>query len=91
MTTMRSASSWAKSVSVTGANSNSGVGFTALLSIPLGFTSTRGFVITRTFYGAYTGFLLERHAQERPVWQWALETLGFTAFIFFMEVVVIGR
>jgi len=67
------------------------ISFTALLSIPLGFTSTRGFVISRTFYGAYTGFLLEHHAQNRPVWQWAMETLGFTAFIFFMEVVVLQR
>ncbi len=67
------------------------IGFTALLSIPLGFTSTRGFVITRMFYGAYTGFLLERHAQKRPIWQWALETLTFTAFMFFMEVMVLQR
>ncbi|MDE3244561.1 MAG: hypothetical protein KGN80_00625 [Acidobacteriota bacterium] len=67
------------------------IGFTALLSIPLGFTSTRGFVVTRTFYGAYTGFLLERHAQKRPIWQWALETVAFTAFIFVMEVVVFQR
>lgn len=67
------------------------ISFTALLSIPLGFTSTRGFVITRTFYGAYTGFLLERHAQKRPIWQWALETVAFTAFMFLMEVVVFQR
>ncbi len=67
------------------------IGFTALLSIPLGFTSTLGFVITRTFYGAYTGFLLERHAQKRPIWQWALETVAFTAFMFLMEVVVFQR
>lgn len=67
------------------------ISFTALLSIPLGFTSTQGFVITRTFYGAYTGFLLEHHAQKRPIWQWALETAVFTAFMFFMEVVVLQR
>lgn len=67
------------------------IGFTALLSIPLGFTSTRGFVITRTFYGAYTGFLLERHSQHRPLWQWVLETPAFTAFMFFMEVAVLQR
>ncbi|MBL0311432.1 MAG: hypothetical protein IPP78_01700 [Holophagaceae bacterium] len=67
------------------------ISFTALLSIPLGFTSTRGFVLSRTFYGAYTGFLLERHAQKRPIWQWALETLAFTAFVFFMEVIVMQR
>ena len=67
------------------------ISFTALLSIPLGFTSTRGYVITRTFYGAYTGYLLERHAQKRPIWQWAGETLAFTAFMFFMEVVVLQR
>ncbi len=66
-------------------------GFTALLSIPLGFTSTRGFVLTRTFYGAYTGFLLERHAQKRALWQSAVETLAFTAFMFLMEVVVLRR
>ncbi len=67
------------------------ISFTALLSIPLGFTSTRGFVITRTFYGAYTGYLLERHGQKRPLWQSAVETLVFTSFMFFMEVVVLQR
>ncbi len=67
------------------------VGFTALLSIPLGYTSTRGFAVTRIFYGVYTGFLLERHSQRRPLWQGILETLGFTAFMFFVEVMVLQR
>lgn len=67
------------------------VTFTTLLSIPLGFTSTRGFVLSRLFYGGYTGFLLERHSQTRPLWQSVTETAAFTAFMFFMEVVVLQR
>jgi len=64
---------------------------TSLLSIPLGFTTHHGFRPTRLLYGAFTGYLLERHSQERPLWQTLLEPLVFTAFMFFIEVGVVGR
>ncbi|WP_257305055.1 hypothetical protein [Geothrix campi] len=64
---------------------------TSLLSIPLGFTTAHGFKPTRLFYGAYTGFLLERHSQERPLWQTLLEPVLFTAFMFFVETGFLGR
>jgi hypothetical protein len=67
------------------------IGITTLLSIPLGFTSTRGFHPTRLFYGAFTGYLLERHAQERPLWQSLLEPVLFTAFMFLMDTSVLGH
>jgi hypothetical protein len=53
--------------------------FATLLAIPLGFTSLRGFKASRLLYGAFTGYLLERHSQARPPWQPILETLAFTA------------
>ncbi len=67
-----------------------------LLSIPLGFTSTRGFVLSRLFYGAYTGYLFERHAQQgapgtRRIAQWLLEITAFTAFIFLSESLLLNR
>jgi hypothetical protein len=52
--------------------------FATLLAIPLGFTSTRGFQASRLLYGAFTGYMLERHSQARPAWQPILETLAFT-------------
>ena len=64
---------------------------TSLLSIPLGFTTHHGFKPTRLLYGAFTGYLLERHSQERPLWQTLLEPVAFTAFMFFVESVVLGR
>lgn len=64
---------------------------TSLLSIPLGFTTAHGFKPTRLLYGAYTGFLLERHSQERPLWQTLLEPILFTAFMFALETGVLGR
>jgi len=64
---------------------------TSLLSIPLGFTTHHGFKPTRLFYGAYTGFLLERHSQERPLWQTFLEPVVFTAFMFAIETGFLGR
>lgn len=67
------------------------VGLSALLSIPLGFTSTRGFVLSRLFYGAYTGFVLERHAQRRPLWHALLEISVFTAFVFLAESLLLQR
>lgn len=67
------------------------VAVSALLAIPLGFTSTRGFMISRLFYGAYTGYVLERHAQRRPLWQWLLEVTAFTAFVFLAESLVLHR
>lgn len=64
---------------------------TTALSIPLGFTSTHGFIPTRLIYGAYTGYLLERHSQNRPLWQALLEPIAFTAFMFLLEVGILGR
>lgn len=64
---------------------------TSLLSIPLGFTTLHGFKPTRLLYGAFTGFLLERHSQERPFWQTLLEPMLFTAFMFVVEVGILGR
>lgn len=67
------------------------VSITSLLSIPLGFTTTYGFKPTRLLYGAFTGFLLERHSQERPLWQTLLEPVLFTALMFVVEAGVLGR
>lgn len=64
---------------------------TSLLSIPLGFTTLHGFKPTRLLYGAFTGYLLERHSQERPLWQTLLEPLLFTAFMFVLEAGILGR
>jgi hypothetical protein len=64
---------------------------TSLLSIPLGFTTLHGFKPTRLLYGAFTGYLLERHSQERPLWQSVLEPLLFTAFMFILEAGIMGR
>lgn len=65
--------------------------FGTLLAVPLGFTSFRGFVFTRLFYGGFTGYLLERHAEKRPLWQLVLEVFTFTTFDFLMEVVLLQR
>ncbi|MDE3032972.1 MAG: hypothetical protein KGI56_04845 [Acidobacteriota bacterium] len=67
------------------------VGITTLLSIPLGFTTMHGFKPTRLLYGAFTGYLLERHAQERPLWESILEPVLFTGLMFFVEVGLLGR
>jgi len=64
---------------------------TLLLSIPLGFTTHHGFRSTRLLYGAFTGFLLERHSQERPLWQTLLEPVVFTALMFLLEAGILGR
>ena len=64
---------------------------TLLLSIPLGFTTQHGFKPTRLLYGAFTGFLLERHDQERPLWQTLLEPVVFTALMFPLEAGILGR
>ena len=64
---------------------------TSLLSIPLGFTTHHGFKPTRLLYGAFTGFLLERHSQERPLWESLLEPAVFTALMFILEVGILGR
>jgi hypothetical protein len=64
---------------------------TTLLSIPLGFTTRHSFRPTRMLYGAFTGFLLERHSQERPLWQTLLEPMVFTALMFIIEVGFLGR
>ncbi|MDP1830523.1 MAG: hypothetical protein Q8K67_00555 [Geothrix sp.] len=64
---------------------------TSLLSIPLGFTTLYGFKPTRLLYGAFTGYLLERHSQARPLWQTLLEPVAFTALMFILEAGVLGR
>lgn len=33
-------------------------------------------------YGAFTGYLVERHSEGRPAWQPILETLAFTVLDF---------
>lgn len=66
--------------------------FGTLLAIPLGFTGTRGFIVSRLLYGAFTGYLLERHAQRpRAAWQAILETLAFTGCDYVLEVLVLQR
>lgn len=60
----------------------------ALLAVPLGFTryfQGQGFILSRLYYGAYTGYLVERHSERRPWWQLAVETLAFTAFMLLLE------
>jgi len=52
--------------------------FGALLAIPLGLTGRHSFLYSRLMYGAFTGYLVERHSEGRPAWQPILETLGFT-------------
>jgi hypothetical protein len=58
--------------------------FATVLAIPLGFTSLRGFNSSRLLYGAFTGYLLERHSESRPPWQPIMETLAFTGLDFFI-------
>ncbi len=58
--------------------------FGALLAIPLGFTGHRGFLYSRLMYGAFTGYLVERHSEGRPAWQPVVETLAFT-FLDFLQ------
>lgn len=53
--------------------------FGALLATPLGFTGRHSFLYSRLMYGAFTGYLVERHSQGRPAWQPVLDTLAFTA------------
>lgn len=61
--------------------------FGAMLAIPLGFTGHHEFLFSRLMYGAFTGYLVERHAAGRPAWQPIAETLGFT-FLDFLQVVL---
>jgi len=56
--------------------------FGALLAIPLGLTGRRGFLYSRLMYGAFTGYLVERHSEGRPAWQPILETVAFTLLDF---------
>ncbi len=74
-----------------GARTTLAVLITTLLSIPLGFTTLHGFRATRLLYGAFTGFLLERHSQPRQLWQTLLEPALFTAFMFLLEAGLLGR
>ena len=63
--------------------------FATLLAIPLGFTSLHaGFRGSRMMYGAFTGYMLERHAQDRAAWQAVLETLAFTGIDYLMYLLV---
>jgi len=57
------------------------ISFGALLAIPLGFTGHR-FLYSRLMYGAFTGYLVERHSEGRPAWQPILETFVFTMLDF---------
>ncbi len=50
----------------------------AVLAIPLGFTGRFKFIYSRLLYGAFTGYLVERHATPRPTWQVMLEILALT-------------
>lgn len=65
--------------------------FGTLLAIPLGFTSRHGFVVSRLLYGAFTGYLVERHSQSRPAWQPVVETLAITVVDFVVEVLLLQR
>jgi len=65
--------------------------FGTLLAIPLGFTSLRGFRVSRLLYGAFTGYMLERHAQDRPAWQAVLETLAFTGLDYLLYISVFNH
>jgi len=67
--------------------------FGTLMAIPLGFASPHphGFVLTRIYYGGFTGYLLERHSQSRPIWQLFGEVAAFTLFDAFMELLVVHR
>ncbi|MCE1229063.1 MAG: DUF4407 domain-containing protein [Firmicutes bacterium] len=56
--------------------------FGALLATPLGFTGHRSFLYSRLMYGAFTGYLVERHSEPRPAWQVLLEILVFTGVDF---------
>lgn len=58
--------------------------FGTLMAIPLGFTSVTGFNGGRLIYGAFTGYMMERHAQNRPVWQAIAEILSFTLLDFLL-------
>lgn len=65
--------------------------FGTLLAIPLGFTGRRGFIISRLLYGAFTGYLVERHSQNRPAWQPVVETLAVTVLDFCLEILILQR
>lgn len=66
--------------------------FGTFLAIPLGFTSFRGFNASRLLYGAFTGYMLERHSHRpRPAWQPILETLAFTLLDFALWTRVLHR
>lgn len=67
------------------------VAFATVLAIPLGFTSMRGFSSSRLLYGAFTGYMLERHSQTRPAWQPILETLAFTVLDFLAYTFIYGN
>lgn len=61
----------------------SAIVFGTLLAIPLGFTGPQ-FWAWRLFYGAFLGYLVERHSQLRPLWQLAVD-----AFIYSILIIVI--
>lgn len=65
-----------------------------ILAIPLGFTKFQfgqDFLWSRLCYGAFTGYLVERHSLRRPLWQAGLEVVGFTGLMVVIEFVVLRR
>jgi len=56
-----------------------------LLAIPLGFTG-REFWGWRLFYGAFLGYMVERHFQRRPFWQLLLDTLAYTILTIVVDI-----
>jgi hypothetical protein len=65
--------------------------FGTLMAIPLGFTSLRGFRSSRLVYGAFTGYMLERHSEARPAWQAIAETVAFTGLDYLLFTYVYVR
>lgn len=63
----------------------------AVMAIPLGFTSRHGFMFSRLIYGAFTGYLVERHAVPRPAWHAVLETLGLAVADWLLMACILGR
>lgn len=65
-----------------------------ILAIPLGFTrilAGQDFLWSRLCYGAFTGYLVERHSVRRPLWQAGLEVVAFTAFMGVVELLLLKR
>jgi hypothetical protein len=65
----------------------SAVLFGTLLAVPLGFTGDR-FWAWRMFYGAFLGYLVERHSQLRPLWQLVADTLAYSILIIVVDLYI---